>query len=73
MSTLLADLRTTPNLVTLSRLALVLAVFISYLSHLYVLGAALGAVAGATDYVDGWLARRTGQVTRLGEKSRHGR
>ena len=67
MSTLLADLRTTPNLVTLSRLALVLAVFISYLSHLYVLGAALGAVAGATDYVDGWLARRTGQVTRLGE------
>jgi CDP-diacylglycerol---glycerol-3-phosphate 3-phosphatidyltransferase len=67
MSTLLADLRSTPNLVTLSRLVLVLAVFISYLSHLYVFGAVLGAVAGATDYVDGWLARRTGQVTRLGE------
>jgi CDP-diacylglycerol--glycerol-3-phosphate 3-phosphatidyltransferase len=64
---LLSDLRTTPNLVTLSRLALVLAVFISYLSGLYVVGAVLGAVAGATDYLDGWLARRTGQVTRLGE------
>ena len=30
MGALLNDLRTTPNLVTLSRLALVLAVFISY-------------------------------------------
>lgn len=67
MGALLADLRTAPNLVTLSRLALVLAVFISYLSDLYVVGAVLGAVAGATDYLDGWLARRTGQVTRLGE------
>ena len=67
MGALLTDLRTTPNLVTLSRLALVLAVFISYLSDLYVVGAVLGAVAGATDYLDGWLARRTGQVTRLGE------
>jgi CDP-diacylglycerol--glycerol-3-phosphate 3-phosphatidyltransferase/cardiolipin synthase len=28
---------------------------------------ALGVVAGVTDYLDGWLARRTGQVTRLGE------
>jgi CDP-diacylglycerol---glycerol-3-phosphate 3-phosphatidyltransferase len=67
MRALLTDLRTTPNLVTLSRLALVLGVFISYLSDLYVVGAVLGAVAGATDYLDGWLARRTGQVTRLGE------
>jgi len=67
MGALLTDLRTTPNLVTLSRLALVLAVFISYLSNLYVVGAVLGAVSGATDYLDGWLARRTGQVTRLGE------
>jgi CDP-diacylglycerol--glycerol-3-phosphate 3-phosphatidyltransferase len=67
MSALWADLRTPPNLVTLSRLALVLAVFVFYLCDLYAVGAVLGAVAGATDYVDGWLARRTGQVTRLGE------
>jgi len=67
MGALLTDLRTVPNLVTLSRLVLVLGVFISYLSDLYVVGAVLGAVAGATDYLDGWLARRTGRVTRLGE------
>ena len=52
---------------TFGVLALVLAVFVFYLCDLYAVGAVLGAVAGATDYVDGWLARRTGQVTRLGE------
>ena len=31
------------------------------------LAIALGALTGITDYLDGWLARRTGQVTRLGE------
>ena len=67
MSALLADLRTTPNLVTLSRLALVVLVFVFYLCDMYGAGAAAGALAGATDYLDGWLARRTGQVTRLGE------
>jgi CDP-diacylglycerol--glycerol-3-phosphate 3-phosphatidyltransferase len=66
-SALLADLATGPNLVTLSRLALVLGVFVAYLADAYAVGVGLGVVAGASDYVDGWLARRTGQVTRLGE------
>jgi len=31
------------------------------------LGIVLSTVAGVTDYLDGYIARRTGQVTRLGE------
>ena len=63
-----AALATGPNLITLSRLALLGIA----LPGFYVFGAvhlaiALGALAGITDYLDGWLARRTGQVTRLGE------
>ena len=66
-SALLAHLRTGPNLITLSRLALVLGVFVAYATRAFAVGVVLGVVAGATDYLDGWLARRTGQVTRLGE------
>jgi len=66
-SALLRDLRTPPNLVTLSRIALVGGVFVCYAAHAYALGVALGFVAGMTDYLEGWLARRTGRVTRLGE------
>ena len=61
------DLKTAPNLITLSRLILILiaaGLFFSGRSHA---GIALAVVAGLTDYLDGWLARRTGQVTRLGE------
>ena len=63
-----AALATGPNLITLSRLAL-LAVALPgfYLFGAVHLAIALGALAGITDYLDGWLARRTGQVTRLGE------
>jgi CDP-diacylglycerol--glycerol-3-phosphate 3-phosphatidyltransferase len=61
------DLRTAPNLVTLSRILLVAASLVLY-SRGHVVGAlVLGTTAGVTDYLDGWLARRTGQVTRLGE------
>jgi len=66
-SALLRDLRSTPNLITLSRIALVGCVFICYATHAYALGVVLGFIAGMTDYLDGWVARRTGQVTRLGE------
>jgi CDP-diacylglycerol--glycerol-3-phosphate 3-phosphatidyltransferase len=60
-------LTTGPNLVTLSRLGL-----LGGALGVFALGAVkpallLGALAGATDYVDGWWARRTGQVSRLGE------
>jgi CDP-diacylglycerol--glycerol-3-phosphate 3-phosphatidyltransferase len=66
-SALLAHLKTTPNLITLSRLCLVFGVIAAYFAGAYSVGVVLGAIAGATDYLDGWYARRTGQVTRLGE------
>ena len=61
------DLRTTPNIITLSRIVLlwVGALVFFYLSH--GTGIVLVVVAGITDYLDGYVARRTGQVTRLGE------
>lgn len=62
-----ADLSTAPNLITLSRLVLILIAAALFFAGHTGLGIALGIVAGVTDYLDGWLARRTGQVTRLGE------
>ena len=61
------DLRTVPNIITLSRILLILvgAIVYFYLNH--GLGIVLSIVAGVTDYLDGYVARRTGQVTRLGE------
>ena len=64
---LLGALTTPPNLVTLSRLALLGAAFVTASLGAARLALLLGASAGSTDYVDGWLARRTGRVTRLGE------
>jgi CDP-diacylglycerol---glycerol-3-phosphate 3-phosphatidyltransferase len=64
---LAAVLATPPNLVTLSRLALIGAAFAAAGLGAARLALLLGASAGATDYVDGWLARRTGSVTRIGE------
>jgi CDP-diacylglycerol--glycerol-3-phosphate 3-phosphatidyltransferase len=61
------DLSTAPNIITLSRIVLILAgaglVFGGYIRS----GMAVAIVGGLTDYLDGWWARRTGQVTWLGE------
>lgn len=62
-----ADLATVPNLVTLSRIALVLVAAGMFFVGLERPGILVAVVAGLTDYLDGWLARRTGQVTWLGE------
>jgi cardiolipin synthase len=67
MNPLRAALMTGPNLITLSRLALLAAALLGFFLGAVGLAIALGALAGITDYLDGWLARRTGQVTRLGE------
>lgn len=66
-STVGRDIRTVPNLITLSRIFLVLVsvVFFFYVSKPVAI--VLAIVAGITDYLDGYIARRTGQVTRLGE------
>jgi phosphatidylglycerophosphate synthase len=66
-SALRAALASPPNLVTLSRLVLIGAAFAAVRVGAPRLALLLGAAAGASDYVDGWLARRTGAVTRLGE------
>jgi cardiolipin synthase len=59
---------TVPNGVTAARLAAV-PVFLWLLFGLHerVAAAGLLAVLGATDWVDGWLARRLGQVSTLGK------
>ena len=61
------DLRTIPNLISLSRLALLGAGLVAYFNGAPRLGIVFGIVAGLTDYLDGYLARRLGQVTELGE------
>jgi CDP-diacylglycerol--glycerol-3-phosphate 3-phosphatidyltransferase len=61
------DLRTVPNVITLSRIALLCVSVPVYFYVSHGIGIALAIVAGVTDYLDGYIARRTGQVTRLGE------
>jgi CDP-diacylglycerol--glycerol-3-phosphate 3-phosphatidyltransferase len=62
-----ADLSTTPNIVTLSRIALIVIAASVLFAGQVRIAIGIAIVAGLTDYLDGWLARRTGQVTRLGE------
>jgi CDP-diacylglycerol--glycerol-3-phosphate 3-phosphatidyltransferase len=61
------DIRTLPNLITLSRIVLVLVAALVFIFLDPMLGLGISIIAGATDYLDGIVARRTGQVTRLGE------
>lgn len=66
-STIGRDIRTVPNLITLSRIFLIILGVTVYFYVSHPLGILLATVAGMTDYLDGYIARRTGQVTRLGE------
>ncbi len=61
------DIRTIPNLITLTRIGLVIAGAVLFFSGWKGVAIVLGVVAGLSDYADGMVARRTGQVTRLGE------
>jgi cardiolipin synthase len=58
---------TVPNAVTLIRLLLMPVCALLLASGRYAAGLVLTAVVGSTDWVDGWLARRTGTVSRLGQ------
>ena len=60
-------IRTVPNAVTLVRLLLMPACAYLLATGRYGWGLVLTALVGSTDWVDGWLARRTGQVSRLGQ------
>jgi cardiolipin synthase len=58
---------TAPNAITLVRLVLMpVCAWLLATAH-YGSGLVLTALVGATDWVDGWLARRIGQVSRLGQ------
>jgi len=66
-SSIARDLRSTPNVITLLRIVLL---WVSVLIYFYVAtlpGIILAVLAGVTDYLDGYIARKTGQVTKLGE------
>ncbi len=66
-TTIRKDLRTLPNIITLLRIVLL---WVGVLVYFYLsqgIGIGLAILAGVTDYLDGYIARRTGQVTRLGE------
>ena len=58
-----------PNTVTLTRIfmipVLVVIFYLPFKNHLLV-AAGIFAIAAATDWVDGYLARRLGQITKLG-------
>jgi cardiolipin synthase (CMP-forming) len=60
-------IRTVPNAVTLLRLLLMPVCAYLLATGRYGWGLVLTAVVGSTDWVDGWLARRTGQVSRVGQ------
>lgn len=66
-SRLARDIRTIPNLITLSRIVLLMIAGWLYFSGHPALGIPLAVLAGVTDYLDGAIARATGTVTRLGE------
>jgi cardiolipin synthase (CMP-forming) len=58
---------TAPNAVTLARLLLMPVCAVLLGTGRYGAGLVLTALVGTTDWVDGWLARRTGRVSRLGQ------
>jgi cardiolipin synthase len=60
-------IRTVPNAVTLVRLLMMPVCAYLLATGRYGWGLVLTAVVGSTDWVDGWLARRTGQVSRVGQ------
>lgn len=59
----LSELRTLPNLLSISRLALAAAFVITDRADVRML---LVMAALATDYLDGWIARQFGPMTRMG-------
>lgn len=65
-SPLAAELATAPNLLSISRIALIFLAGALMLEGWPISACLVGLAAGISDYLDGWLARRLGQVTELG-------
>jgi len=57
---------TVPNLLSAARLAVSVVVFVLIERGSHAAAAAAFTIAASTDWVDGWYARRFGQVSRLG-------
>lgn len=55
-----------PNLLSLSRLPLAVALFVCISVEAWALGLAVFSLAVFTDWLDGWWARRFGQLTAIG-------
>lgn len=62
-----SDIVTIPNVISFIRLCMVPCFCMALLSGQDVLAATLFAVAAATDFVDGQIARRTNRVSKLGQ------
>ena len=58
---------TVPNVLSAARLALVPVFFLLLVNEEYVWAVAALIISSLSDYFDGWIARRFGQVTRLGQ------
>jgi len=63
----LVQLRTVPNMLSAMRLLLVPVFLFMILNHQGLIAIAILAVSSITDFLDGYLARRFHQVTRLGQ------
>ena len=57
---------TVPNLLSAARLALAIVLFVLIERQQHAAATAVFLVAASTDWIDGWWARRFGQVSRLG-------
>jgi CDP-diacylglycerol--glycerol-3-phosphate 3-phosphatidyltransferase len=57
---------TVPNLLSLARLVLAIVLFVLIGRAAWIPATMLFVIAASTDWVDGWWARRFGQVSRLG-------
>ena len=60
------DLRTLPNVVSIARVGFVYIAIALWYFNLFALGLGIGVLAGLSDYLDGYLARRLNQSTRIG-------
>jgi CDP-diacylglycerol--glycerol-3-phosphate 3-phosphatidyltransferase len=65
-SRLARELTSVPNMISIVRIGLMYAGAILFVVGYPVAGVLSGVTAGLSDYLDGYIARRTGQVTELG-------
>lgn len=61
------DLVTVPNVMSISRIFFIVGAVVLFNVGHPIIGLSLGIWCGVSDYLDGWIARRSGQVTEIGE------